>query len=161
MNFKIAISYSGADRNRVLPIAKALARRFTKDKVFYDRFHAAFLTGHNATKKLDKIYRSDAELVVVFLSQSYVDRLWTGHEWGVLQDLLFEQVRAGDILVFRDSNVGKVNGWGPRDIHANFDDASVRSITIAPPEGRRISRWKADSIWLSIWKRVKRGTGSW
>ena len=30
-------------------------------------------------------------------------------------------------------------------------NASVGSITIEPPEGRRTSRWKADSIWLSIW----------
>ena len=29
--------------------------------------------------------------------------------------------------------------------------ASVWSITIEPPEGSRTSRWKADSIWLSIW----------
>ena len=29
--------------------------------------------------------------------------------------------------------------------------ASVGSITIEPPDGRRTSRWNADSIWLSIW----------
>ncbi len=29
--------------------------------------------------------------------------------------------------------------------------ASVGSITIEPPEGKRTSRWNADSIWLSIW----------
>ncbi|CSA42015.1 Uncharacterised protein [Vibrio cholerae] len=36
--------------------------------------------------------------------------------------------------------------------------ASVGSITIEPPEGRRTSRWKADSIWLSIWKWLNSGT---
>ena len=30
-------------------------------------------------------------------------------------------------------------------------NASVGSITIEPPEGKRTSRWKADSIWVSIW----------
>ncbi len=35
--------------------------------------------------------------------------------------------------------------------------ASVWSITSMPPEGRRTSRRNADSIWLSIWKRVKSG----
>ena len=39
--------------------------------------------------------------------------------------------------------------------------ASVWSITIAPPEGKRTSREKADSIWCSIWKRVNRGISSW
>ena len=29
--------------------------------------------------------------------------------------------------------------------------ASVGSITIEPPDGRRTSRWKADSICVSIW----------
>ena len=29
--------------------------------------------------------------------------------------------------------------------------ASPWSMTMEPPEGRRTSRWKADSIWLSIW----------
>ncbi len=39
--------------------------------------------------------------------------------------------------------------------------ASVCSITRLPPEGS-VTVWeKADSIWLSIWKRVNSGTGSW
>ena len=29
--------------------------------------------------------------------------------------------------------------------------ASVGSMTMEPPEGRRTSRWKAVSIWDSIW----------
>ena len=36
--------------------------------------------------------------------------------------------------------------------------ASVGSITMDPPDGRRTSRWKAVSIWLSIWKRLNSGT---
>ena len=39
--------------------------------------------------------------------------------------------------------------------------ASVWSMTSAPPEGRRTSRRKADSICDSIWKRVNSGTRSW
>ena len=30
-------------------------------------------------------------------------------------------------------------------------NASVTSMTIEPPEGKRTSRWKADSICDSIW----------
>ncbi len=37
--------------------------------------------------------------------------------------------------------------------------ASVWSIITEPPEGKRTSRWNADSIWLSIWKRVNNGVG--
>ncbi len=37
--------------------------------------------------------------------------------------------------------------------------ASVWSMTIDPPEGRRTVWLKADSIWLSIWKRENSGTG--
>ncbi|MNN79111.1 hypothetical protein D3C81_1957240 [compost metagenome] len=36
--------------------------------------------------------------------------------------------------------------------------ASVGSITIEPPDGRSTTRWKAVSIWLSIWKRLNSGT---
>ena len=39
--------------------------------------------------------------------------------------------------------------------------ASVGSMTNAPPEGSFTSRWKAVSIWLSIWKRLNNGTLSW
>ena len=39
-------------------------------------------------------------------------------------------------------------------------NASVGSITIEPPEGRRTSRWKAVSICVSIWKRLNRGVES-
>ncbi len=36
--------------------------------------------------------------------------------------------------------------------------ASVGSMTMEPPEGSFTSRWKAVSIWLSIWKRLNSGT---
>ena len=35
--------------------------------------------------------------------------------------------------------------------------ASVMSMTMTPPEGSVTSRWKAVSIWDSIWNRVNRG----
>ncbi|MCY1531066.1 hypothetical protein D9M68_662770 [compost metagenome] len=39
--------------------------------------------------------------------------------------------------------------------------ASVGSMTMEPPDGSFTSRWKAVSIWLSIWKRLNSGTLSW
>ena len=39
--------------------------------------------------------------------------------------------------------------------------ASVGSMTMEPPEGRRTVRSKALSIWVSIWKRENSGVLSW
>gem|GEM_PF-1988486 len=123
--YRVAISYAGEDRPRVKPVASALAKRYGKDRIFYDEFHRSYLLGKNLNERLVEAY-SDAELVVVFLSRDYPKKNWCGVEWAVVQDIFFTRKREHCVLVFKDKGAKSIPGWGPRDYYAQFDSAGTK-----------------------------------
>jgi hypothetical protein len=125
--YRVAISYAGEDRPRVMPVARALAKRYGKDRIFYDEFHRSYLLGKNLDERLVKAY-SDAELVVVFLSRDYPKKNWCGLEWAVVRDIFFTRKREHCVLVFKDKAAKPMIGWGLRDGYAQFDSAKTRQL---------------------------------
>ncbi len=125
--YRVAISYAGEDRLRVKPVASALAKRFGKDRIFYDEFHRSHLLGKNLDERLVKAY-SDAELVVVFLSRDYPKKNWCGLEWAVVRDIFFTREREHCVLVFKDKSAKPITGWGPRDGYAQFDMTGTKKL---------------------------------
>jgi nucleoside phosphorylase len=91
--FKIGFTFTGKHRRRVESIANALLKLgFDKKDIFYDKWHDAIINGVNADDKLQKIYTSSCDCVIVFLSKDYADKPWTGGvEWRATKKLINSQ----------------------------------------------------------------------
>jgi len=81
---KIAVSYSGKERKRVLNITRILQNRMTtsecSDPVFFDKDFQHEVCRLNGLSHLLSIYRR-AQLVIVFLSPTYTDSRYCTGEW--------------------------------------------------------------------------------
>jgi hypothetical protein len=86
--FRIALSFPGEHRSFVEKLAERLASALPRDKIFYDRWYEAELAAPDLDLVLQKIYRHQAELVVVFLCQEYGEKPWCKVEWRAGRDLL-------------------------------------------------------------------------
>jgi tetratricopeptide (TPR) repeat protein len=86
--FAVAFSYAGEDRARVAPVAEALAQRFGRRRVLYDRFHEAEFARPGLDVYLPPLYRDQSELIVVVLSPDYPRKAWCGLELRWIRQLL-------------------------------------------------------------------------
>ena len=76
--YDICLSFAGEDRAYVEHVAAELKKAGIL--VFYDAYEEVDLWGKDLYQHLDKIYRSDANYCVLFLSKAYASKLWTRHE---------------------------------------------------------------------------------
>jgi tetratricopeptide (TPR) repeat protein len=95
----IAISFAGEDRPTAQQLATDLKNRGLM--VFYDDDEQAQLLGENLTEYLVDVYKNQANYCVVLVSQSYVRKRWTRHEWRAAQARAFEQMNKAYILPVR------------------------------------------------------------
>jgi hypothetical protein len=86
---KIAVSYSGKERKRVLKITRILKDHMNAstnpDAVFFDKDFQHEICRLDGLSHLRSIYRQ-AQLVVVFLSPSYNDSRYCRGEWREIAD---------------------------------------------------------------------------
>jgi hypothetical protein len=89
--FDIALSFAGEDRG----LAEALASHLKNAdvRVFYDRDEQAELWGKDLYQHLQTIYRDKARYCLVFVSQHYIRKRWTGHELKQAQARAFRENR--------------------------------------------------------------------
>lgn len=87
--FEIALSFAGEDREYVDQVANLL--RNSGVKVFYDRFEEANLWGKNLYDYLTEIYMDKALYTIMFISDDYSKKLWTGHERQAMQARAFQE----------------------------------------------------------------------
>ncbi len=78
LDYDVAFSFAGEDRDYVRPIAEYL--RDQGVRVFYDEFETAKLWGTELTESLLDIYQRKARFAVVFISANYVSKPWPRHE---------------------------------------------------------------------------------
>lgn len=76
--YEVALSFAGEQRDYVWAVNEAL--KFRDIKTFYDKDHAVELWGKNHTEELPRIYAQDTHLVLMFISENYVDARWPRHE---------------------------------------------------------------------------------
>ena len=88
MRFKVALSFPGERRSFVGEVAAVLKRRLPAGSVFYDRDYTAQLARPNLDTLLQKIYLSNSDLVVVFLSADYEAKEWCGLEWRAIREII-------------------------------------------------------------------------
>ncbi|HSV62983.1 MAG TPA: TIR domain-containing protein, partial [Chthoniobacterales bacterium] len=88
LRFKVALSFPSEKRRYVSKVVDSLRFALSKDSVFYDYDYQAQLARPNLDTLLQRIYRHQSELIVVFLCASYADKEWCGLEWRVVRDII-------------------------------------------------------------------------
>ena len=76
--YQVGLSFAGEQRSYVERVAKHL-KKFGVS-VFYDKFEIVDLWGKNGMEAFHKVFALDCEFVVVFISESYVNKKWTIQE---------------------------------------------------------------------------------
>jgi hypothetical protein len=98
--FDIALSFPGERRPFVEQVAGHLAGAFGKDRVLYDKYHEAEFARVGLDVELPNLYRTQSELIVLFLYPDYKDKRWCRLELRAIRQLI-EKVEAKRIMLFR------------------------------------------------------------
>lgn len=122
LNFKVAVSFPGEERNFVSLVVKNLRPALPPDSVFYDYDYQAQLSRPNLDVFLQDIYRNRSDLIVIFLCESYTEKQWCGLEWRAIRDLI--KSKRDDQLMFVRFDDTPVEGLFSLD---GYIDARVHS----------------------------------
>ena len=104
----MALSFPGEVRPFVESVANELATSLGRKTVFYDRYHEAELARPNLDTYLQRIYRDDSDLIVVFICQDYDEKDWCHLEARAIRDLI--KRRKDDEVMFVRVDDGDVAG---------------------------------------------------
>jgi hypothetical protein len=86
--FDIALSFPGEHRPFVKEVARRLSEIFSRDRVLYDHYYEAEFARPNLDVYLPSLYRTQSELVVLFLCPEYAAKRWCNLEWRHIRDML-------------------------------------------------------------------------
>ena len=88
IRFKVALSFSGEQRDYIAVVATEIKKRIGAGTVFYDKDFTAQLARPNLDALLQKIYLNNSDLVVVFVSTDYERKQWCGIEWRAIRSII-------------------------------------------------------------------------
>jgi len=143
--YQVALSFAGEERSYAEQVAKHLKKRGIA--VFYDDFEKANLWGKNLTEVLYEIYASSSAYVVMFISKSYVEKVWPSHERNSALSRMVKEKDKEYILPVRFDN-SLVPGL-PNDIHylpANKHTEAELATLIEEKIGIKPNQHKASNI---------------
>lgn len=127
--FSIALSFPGEHRNLVEAIADKLSTVFTKERIFYDRYHRWELARPDLDVYLQEIYSSQSELIVIFVCAEYNKRNWCGIEWRSIRTLLNDTSQNKKIMIIK-CGPGEVKGlFGTVDGYVDANTVTVDEIS--------------------------------
>ena len=86
--FRVALSFPGEYDDRVRAIAERLAVRFGQNRVLYDKFHDAEFARPDLDVYLPDLYRTQSDLIVVFLCPEYAKKRWCRLELRAVRQLI-------------------------------------------------------------------------
>ena len=89
--YDIALSFAGEDRSYVSKVADFLKAQGLS--VFYDEGDRVNLWGKDLYDHLIKVYRDEAEYVVMFVSAHYKEKVWCTHERRAAQTRALQERR--------------------------------------------------------------------
>ena len=129
--FAVAFSFAGETREKfVEPIAQAVAKKLTKDRVLYDDFHKGEFARPDLDLHLQRLYHDESELIVVVLCGAYEDKMWPGLEWKAIRDVMHD--RNAESTMFLKTDDGDVKGVfradGYLDLRKVSNDEAARLI---------------------------------
>ena len=85
--YDVVLSFAGEDREYVEECADILTALGIK--VFYDSYEQDVLWGKDLYTFLADIYSNKARYAIVFISQHYVKKCWTKHEFKIINERMF------------------------------------------------------------------------
>jgi hypothetical protein len=98
--FRIAFSFAREKRDFVAQVAGILAKRFGESAILYDKYHEAEFARARLSRYVHRLYRDEADLVVVVLCKDYAQKEWSGLEWDAIVDLLKKR-REDEVMLCR------------------------------------------------------------
>jgi Uncharacterized protein containing a TIR (Toll-Interleukin 1-resistance) domain len=126
--FKISLSFPGEHRDLVEAIAERLAVIFSRERILYDKYHRAEFARPNLDTHLQKLYRYDSDLIVVFICADYQEKKWCGIEWRAIRDLI-NQKNVDERIMFVMCGKGTVDGvFGTIDGYIDANKIAVKDI---------------------------------
>jgi hypothetical protein len=109
--FDIALSYPGEQRTFVEQVAKHLADTFSETRVLYDKYHDAEFARVDLDVYLPNLYRTQSELLVVFLCAEYAAKRWCNLEWRAIRQLI-ATLEADRIMLLSFGDPGDLSQLG-------------------------------------------------
>jgi hypothetical protein len=88
LRFKVALSFPGEQRSVVSKIVRILKENLPNGSIFYDEDYTAQLARPNLDNLLQTVYLKNSDLVVVFLSGDYEQKMWCGIEWRAVRGII-------------------------------------------------------------------------
>lgn len=76
--YDVVFSFAGEDRAYVEKVARYLRSKGVR--IFYDKFEQTHLWGRDLAEHFDLVYGTSGRYCVLFVSESYVKKMWTRHE---------------------------------------------------------------------------------
>jgi len=131
--FTVALSFPGEHRDFVGQVAGHLASTFSQGRVLYDEYHDAEFARPDLDVYLPNLYRTQSELIVIFLCPEYAGKRWCKLEWRHIRQLI-ATADEGRImfLSFGDpgdlSNLGVLLGDGYIDVHTFTPQVAAEKI---------------------------------
>lgn len=154
VEFEIALSFAGEDRAYVDQVANLL--RDSGVKVFYDIFEESTLWGKNLYDYLSDVYQNKALYTIMFISESYAQKLWTNHERQAMQARAFQEHQEYILPVRFDETsipgvlptVGYISlvGRTPQDFVKIIQTKLVNSGRTIPSESIRRAMFSVSSM---------------
>lgn len=140
LQYEVALSFAGEQRCYVEQVARSLQSRGIS--VFYDDFEKVTLWGKHAAEELQQIFEYRASLVVMFISEQYVEKAWPRHERrAILSRAVHEPVQFILPVRFDDTEVPGLPGdvfylqakdYSPAEISA----MTMEKLSIGKFEGK-------------------------
>ena len=98
--YDVVLSFAGEDREYVEECADILTSLGVK--VFYDSYEQDSLWGKDLYDFLADIYSNKAKYAIVFVSQHYIKKRWTKHEFKFINERMFKSETEYLLPVFLD-----------------------------------------------------------
>jgi hypothetical protein len=108
IKFKVALSFPSEKRTYVSKVANVLRPTLEEDSVFYDFDYQSQLAIPNLDSLLQKRFRNNSDLVVVFLCAEYAKKEWCGLEWRAVKDII--KGKADERIMFVRFDDAQIDG---------------------------------------------------
>jgi hypothetical protein len=140
IRFKVAFSFPGELRDRVSEISKFVKDELSAGTVFYDDDFMAQLARPNLDNLLQTVYLNNSDLVVVFLSSDYEQKMWCGIEWRAVRAIINN--KSDHSVMFVRSDNAEIPGVFAHDGYVDLNRFSDQKIAEFIIERIRINEQK-------------------
>jgi len=126
--FAIAVSYAREHEDSVGYIAEKLSETYGEDCILYDKFHSAEFARPNLDTHLQKLYREDSDLIVVFMCAEYNEKQWCGLEWKAIRDFSRQGDNNNRVMLVTCDGILIDNVYGTTDGYLDLTKVSKDEV---------------------------------